>query len=329
MDGDITSADIEAAMSGDGGGATSDPAPDATAATQPAGTDAGAALAGHPADPSQGEPPADKWPTILDNARRKAAEEAWKGYEPLRGVKPEQVNDLISWWQRAQKNPDDFLTNTVLEHADPMALIERIVQQVQSHPQHSAALRRFVGQKMAAMRGSQPQAAPQYLIPQPDGSVVVDLAAKEKWEAWHEQSILSKFQAELAPIKQRMQAEDDRAKAAEQSQAMDRWADTNRQDFLTWPEMTDEATRQEVIADFWEKVEHRELNQDQLERELAAAHRRVVFPKMGQRAHTQALQNINRTASAGTVNPARTSTGAPKSVDQMSLREAIEAALAG
>lgn len=331
MDGDITSADIEAAMSGDGGDATSEPGLDAGAATiQPTGTDDTAAPEGGASDDtSRGEPPADKWPTILDNARKKATEEAWKGYEPLRGVKPEQVNDLVTWWQRAHQDRDGFLTNTVLEHPDPMALIEQIVQKVQAHPTHGNTFKSFVGRKMASMRGSAPDAEPQFLIPQADGSVAVDMAALPKWQAWQEQKIARSLESKLQPIQQRLAAEDKRIEAEKQARAVDEFADATSADALTWPEMDDEATRAEVAQEYWRRVEHKELSNEQLLIELNAAWRSVVPPKMGQRAQQKALHTINRTASAGTINPSRTSTGAPKSVDQMSLREAIESALAG
>lgn len=330
MDGDITSADIEAAMGGDGG-ATSEPGSEGAATTQPTETDA--QLSGAPdgvsVDPSRGEPPADKWPTILDNARKKATDEAWKGYEPLRGVKPEQVNDLVTWWQRAHKDPDAFLTSTVLEHADPMALVERIVQEVQKHPTHGQAFKSFVGRKLAQQRQSQPADEPQFLIPQANGEVAVDMAAFVKWQAWQEQKIRQSLAGEIQPLKARLDAEDKRIAAAEQARAVDEFADATSTDALTWPGMDDDATRAEVAAEYWRRVEHKTLSNDQLLVELNAAWRSVALPKMSQRERAKTLHDINRTASAGTINPGRTSTGAPKSVDQMSLREAIEAALAG
>lgn len=321
-DGDITTADISSALSAAEGAppVSSDSAPMGTATTQPAATDASVPLA---------EPPQDKWPTILDNARKKATDEAWKGYEPLRGIPAERVNDLITWWQKAQANPDEFLTNALLEQRDPMDLIDKIMQKVQTHPTHSQSLKSFIGRRMAAMRGQQPEAEPQFLIPQPDGTIAVDMAALPKWQEWNRKQAVAAVTGEIQPIKDWYQTQQQQQEQLAEQRRIDTFADTTHQDFQTWPGMDDDGIRQEVVADFAAHIDGKTLNQEELRLELNAAHRRVFYPKVSQAERTRVVRDIHQTASAGTVNPSRSSTGAPKSREQMSIRELIEHELAG
>lgn len=321
-DGDITTADISSALSAAEGTppVSSDTAPTGTATTQPAATDVSAPIA---------EPPQDKWPQILDNARKKATDEAWKGYEPLRGVPAAQVADLVKWWQKAQQDPDGFLTNTFLEHRDPMELLDKLVQQVQQHPTHGQSFKSFVGRRMAAMRGQQPEAEPQFLIPQPDGTVAVDMAALPKWQDWNRKQAVAALTSEIQPIKDIISAQQKHAAAAEEQQRVETFADTTHQDFQSWPAMEDEATRNEVVADFAAHIDGKTLSEEQLKLELNAAHRRVVYPKLSQAERTRVVRDIHQTAGSGTVNPSRSSAGAPKSREQMSMRELIEHEMAG
>lgn len=327
MDGDITTADIEAAMQGSAEPDSSVPSDDTAqpdaATTLPAGSP-------ESPQPRTAEPPQEKWPQILDNARKKAADEAWAGYEPLRGIPAAQVSEMVSWWQKAAQNPDEFLTNTFLEHRDPMALIDALVTKVQQHPTHGQSFKSFIGKRLAAMRNQQPETEPPSpFVPQPDGSVAFDPAAYAQREEWIKRQAIASMSGEIAPIKQLIEQQKQQQAAAEQQRSVDTFADNATKDFLTWPGMEDEATRKQVVLDFYERTKHHSLNDDQLKYELAMAHQRVTYPTLSKRERERAVHDINQTAAAGSINPARTSTQAPKSVDQMSLRESIEAAMAG
>jgi hypothetical protein len=239
-------------------------------------------------------------------------------------VNPDAFQQVHGWYEKAKADPEGFLLGEFLSQTDPMALIDKLLQQVQTHPQHSAALKSFIGRKLAQQRQTQPEAEPQFLIPQADGSVAVDMTALPKWQAWQKQQILQSVTGEIAPLKERLAAEDKRIESERQAQAVTEFAAQTSQDALSWPGMDNDAIRAEVAQEYWRRVEHKKLTNEQLQIELNAAWRAIAVPKLSARSESTLLDSLQRKAHASTgVAPgsaASATTGRPKSFDDPNLK---------
>ena len=239
-------------------------------------------------------------------------------------VNPDAFREVHGWYEKAKADPEGFLFGEFLSQQNPMDLLDKLVQRIQSDPQHQAALRSFAGKKLAQQRAQQPEAEPQFLVPQADGSVVVDMAALPKWQAWQKQQILQSVTGEIQPIKERLAAEDKRIEAAQQARAVDEFAAQSSADALSWPGMDNDAIRSEVAQEYWRRVEHKTLSNEQLLVELNAAWRSKAVPKLAARSESTLLDSLQRKAHASTgVAPgsaASAATGRPKDFNDPSLK---------
>jgi hypothetical protein len=239
-------------------------------------------------------------------------------------VNPDAFRAVHGWYEKAKADPEGFLMGEFLSQSDPMVLIDKLLQRVQTDPQHQQALKSFIGRKLAQQRATQPQAEPQFLIPQADGSIAVDMAALPKWQAWQKQQILQSVTGEIAPLKERLAAEDKRIESERQAHAVTEFATQTSQDALSWPGMDNDAIRQEVAQEYWRRVEHQTLSNEQLQIELNAAWRAKAVPKLAARSESKLLDSLQQKAHASTgVAPgsaASATTGRPKSFDDPSLK---------
>ncbi len=221
-------------------------------------------------------------------------------------VDPNAFQQVHGWFEKAKADPEGFLMGEFLSQSDPMALIDKLLQRVQTDPQHQAALKSFIGRKLAQQKSQQPEAEPQFLIPQSDGSVAVDMSALPKWQEWQKKQILQSVTGEIQPLKERLAAEDKRIESARQAQAVTEFATNTSQDAMTWPGMDNDTIRGEVAQEYWRRVEHKKLSNEQLQIELNAAWRAVAVPKLSARSESSLLDNLQRKAHASTgVAPGR------------------------
>jgi chromosome segregation ATPase len=133
-----------------------------------------------PLSASPGEPPTDKWPTILENARKKASEEATRDFYARYGLSP------------------DFDPNAVRAHlamlqSDPVTLYRTLEQQLQSRgmlnrPQESQAPTR-----------------PDPDLISEDGKKAYSAEAMERLLEWQQRQLLAQLQPVLAPLQQTQQ----------------------------------------------------------------------------------------------------------------------------
>ena len=228
-------------------------------------------------------------------------------------VNPDAFREVHGWYEKAKADPEGFLLGEFLSQSDPMQLLDKLIQQVQTHPQHSQALKSFVGRKLAQQRQSQPESEPQFLIPQADGSIAVDMAALPKWQAWQKQQILQSVTGEIQPIKERLAAEDKRIESERQAQAVNEFATQTSEDALSWPGMDNDTIRAEVAQEYWRRVQHKTLSNDQLQIELNAAWRSVAVPKLAARSESSLLDSLQQKARASSgVSPGSATSAATR-----------------
>lgn len=168
----------------------------------------------------KGEPPQEKWPQILDNARAKATQDAQAKFDQDYGwAKTIDRQALTQWTQTAQRMS-----------TDPIGFMSEFVRELEAHPTYGPQLRSHAGKMLASGRGQAEQE------PQPDVQIVNEhgqvtgmtfsAKAQAEREAWHGRKLLAQVQQELQPIKAERERQQATAQAAEVSRQAHAAADT-------------------------------------------------------------------------------------------------------
>jgi hypothetical protein len=245
--------------------------------------------------PQQGEPPKERWPDILDNARKKATEEWDQQYGWAKQVNREAVEKFASIAQRYQ--------------GDPVGLLQELAAEVQAHPEHGAKLRTFAAQQLAAARRQ--QSAPE--APNLD-AIEIDLgngqsvplsALKQQWMAEVEQ----KFSPVVKSVEQ---ANQERAQQASEHFASTTVGELTKQ-------LPDFGTHAREIG---QRLQAMKLSTDDpavLKLAVKAIYADVVTPQREQqlasKAQSQLLDNLQHKAAASTsVNPGSAAASSPRAV---------------
>jgi hypothetical protein len=252
--------------------------------------------------PGAGEPPKERWADILANARAKAAEDAVAPLSWAKQVSQQEYQQVAELAKRAS--------------ADPIGYLQDFIKELQGSPEHAAQLRSLAA-KALAQRQTQPTESqePEFMLPQPDGSIAFDPAAFASWKQWQQKQLLAQVQQQLQPYQQtheQLQAERAAAKERHESQ---QFASTVTADVKTWPGVTEDAMRAmaEVIRTD-PKLPAKPTYAD-LDAATNRAYRAVVAPTLSQKAQATLLDNLKTKATASTsVNPGSAAPSAPKSV---------------
>lgn len=301
MSDDITGADVQAADTALSGG--SDPAP----ASPPAASQDTAAIAPAteiPPDPRSTDPSTSQGPipfqvhkTALDNARAKAVEEYRQQYG---GATPEQFGEMAQWYRQA--------------HADPLTFATELVTALQQDPRYAQQLRSMAARALQQGRG---QAPPSDLpvIQLEDGRTVDLNALRAQW--------MEEADAKYGPAlqtAQELKAEREQVRAQAQ-------ADTFAKDFLTdvrrEPLFTD--LEPQIKAELARAIQAGQVGDHpkELENAVRTIYIRLAIPQLQSTTQRTMLQDIHRKAAAGTVQPGMSGARAPKTIDEMSLAEAL------
>lgn len=249
--------------------------------------------------PATGEPPRERWDTILQNARQKAAEEA---IAPLAWAKQVNQAELQSVMELARK-----------ASTDPIAYLQDFVKELQTHPTYGAQLKSLAA-KALAQRSSQP-AAPDLnpIAIQLENGQNLSMYSAEQMQALVAQEV-AKVKQEFQPVFQtheQLQAE--RAQAQHQAQ-VDHFVTSTYTDVQTWPGMADKAN-QVAVANALAAANVSSDDPREVSLALNAAYRQVVLPKLSQTAQTALLDNLKTKAAAATsVNPGSAASSSPRAV---------------
>lgn len=261
-----------------------------------------------------GEPPPEKWPTILDNARTKAAAEERAKVETEYRQKygnhdPETVTESVQWRTWAKQDPGAFLERAVLDGL--------------SNPASAPAIKSTLGKMLNAMRGSPRTAAtPVTGPPPPDfrddhGNEFYSAKTQAQRDEWLKGQILQ----EIDPLRQEVQ-QTKADREAEQARVQRERAQTQVKQQITshiekakasWPHFA--AHQKEILA----LVATMPLTSGHPAEEamvLRDAYDQVVLPKLSELEQNRVLADLKQKATASSLNPANTGapTGIPKSV---------------
>lgn len=315
----FTAADFAPASGGD----TSTPAPAEPAApvettAQPGAATTAPAVA-TTANPTTTEPtktgpiPFDVHTRALENARAKAVEE-WKG--------------KYGWAEQIdQQSLQEAIRIAQLSKADPIAYVQEYIKELQGHDTYGPQLRSLAARALASARGQQQEQEPQPDLPiqLEDGRVVHLYSAEQqaKREAYLQKQWMASVKQELQPMVktvEQVKAERDAAAAEAETQ---RYLETTWNDLLTWPGMDDKGMRAEV-GKYLEAHPSRTEDPRDIAIALSAAYRAVVVPKRDAASRQAVVDDIHKQANASTVNPALSGTKTQKTVDEMSIAEALQ-----
>lgn len=266
-------------------------------------------------DPAQAGPiPFNVHKTALDNARSKAVAEWEQQYGWAKQVDPQEFQRVVEMSRKAS--------------ADPIAYLQDFIKEIQQDPKYGAQLRSLAARALSQRQQQVvDEQEPQPDVPiQLDNGRVLNLYSAEqqaKREAFLQRQWMSQVKQEFSPVTKTIETLQAREAEAVRQSEIHSYVSTTHQDVTTWPGMQDEANRVAVAS---ELASMRLSSDDPREVTLAlnAAYRKAVLPNLHRSAMQSVLSTTRQHASAGTVNPGQTSTRAAKSMDEMSIAEALQ-----
>jgi len=247
--------------------------------------------------PQKGEPPRERWDSILENAREKVRTEEF-GW--AKGVDRQEFESARSWLDLANQNP--------------MQALDRFVRTIATSNEGKQALRSYMGR----MLGQRPAAAPQQgqqspggedTMPGPDiptsesnGQPVVYSASRmHQLLEWQQRQLMTKFGEQLQPFQE--DREQRQAREAQERQAAQHrnYADVSVSALEKKPGFKEH--KAEIVAVYSAIPVHDPRSEGE---KLRDAYDQVVGSKRDTITRQQTVDDIRRKAGANTV-PANSS----------------------
>ncbi len=254
---------------------------------------------------SPGEPPKERWPDILHNARTKEREAVMQQVASQYGDSLRVVESL---------------------RADPVGTVAQLIAELQADPRFAAQMASHAAR---SLRASRPGAAAESEEPQPDldagnGVLLYSAQQQAKREAWLKSAWQSEMQQALAPVQQDLKARQERDAKAEAAKQL--LSDTG-QKLQQWTSRPHFADHKDAIRT--KQAEYYQQGWDSWGA-LAQAYADVittqVLPKAQQQTEQSMVAQAAQKLRAATANPSTTAPAASRKAK--SLDEAFELAIA-
>lgn len=270
-------------------------APSATTGTPDAVTTTPA-----PQTTPQGEPPKERWESILQNAREKSKAEVEQQYGWAKqiadaGVKPEQVHEMFSWYQQAGSDPVGFAQTLVTE----LLADARFAPQMRSH-----------AARILGTRPSQPQVAeaatlePDIPVADESGRVVARTYSAERVKQIVADAVQEALAREVEPIKRdyevtRREREQQRISAEVNALAGKELSKAEK-----LPHFKDYQTQITEVYGAHPEYSLQDAYLDVLQT--------TILPKLTQQQQSKVLDDLKSKAAAAALNPAQPAAPATK-----------------
>ena len=238
-----------------------------------------------------GEPPQERWPDILKNAREKTRAEVEAQYADLqwaKGAKREDVERGIELIRSLQTNALPTWTE--------------LTQAMLNHPELGAMTRTELARVMASFRG---QATAEPEEPQPDlvadnGTPVYSAPQLKKWNEWNRTRQEAELQQRLQPY-EALRAESEQARVMT---AASEWATQALSQARSWHGFAEHeaAIKQELVA-------HEDWT---LEQAYNAVLQRDILPKLTGATRDAVVQDLKTKAAAASLNPGQAAPVTPR-----------------
>lgn len=278
---------------------TPDSTPVSTDTTEPAATVQASQTVPVSEKPKPGEPPQDKWPTILDNARANTRKEVEKEWEPYAWAKTVPREALAEMTQIANRM-----------HSDPIGFLSDFVKDLEAHPTHSQALRSHAGRILSSGR-QQPSVdlSPDVDVYGDNGQIVAKTFSAERMQAIVQKAVQEAIGKEVQPLKSEREQRLAREKAETQRAAIAKQADAIWNKAKGWTGFTEHAAEIDSAM-----AQHPDWT-------LHDAYIEVVVPNLSKTERVKVLADLSAKPAASTVSPASGTTSTPKPDSEKSWEE--------
>lgn len=249
---------------------------------------------------AKGEPPQEKWPTILENARTKASTEAVAKLEAELG-----------WARHVPRESLDHMSGIAREmSADPPAFAERFIGELLTNPQYAPQMRSLAARILGG-RSSAPDLTPDVQIVDGAGQVTGQTFSADRVRAIVQDAVAQAIGKEVAPLKEAHQRQTAEASARAETVRVESAADAILADASTWEGFTE---LQPAIAAVLQAHPNWTV-----ERAYVDAYSREYRPKLDQQAEQRVISNNHKKAAGNTApgTGAAATPGKPRSREEL------------
>ena len=247
------------------------------------------------------EPPQEKWPTILENARTKAVTETETKYAWAKDIPEPHRQTVGQFYQLLDKSPVDA--------------IDLLFQQAAASPEHSQRLRSWIGRTLGGKtaRTDAPANTNADAMPEPDfedqttGAKFYSAERLAQRDAMLERRITAQLEKKYGPLENDFRTRQQQAADAKVKADADAWAD---KEYARVTQLPHWAENEKAIAEAM-------LADTDLSHE--GAYIKVVVPRLSMQERSDVVASLNQKTTAASINPANPVTaaqGPPKSFEE-------------
>lgn len=270
-------------------------------------------------------PPADRWDSILENARKKAKEETEAEYAWAKDLQKDDVEATRKWITLGNQNPllalDQLVQGIIRNNPAQKTDVERYFKTILqvAGPEVAAA----AAGAAATASDADPMPPPDIPTDTSNGVPVVysdkQMLLRDQWFTRQiKKEVKADYDKELAPIRaEREQAATERKQVADQK-AIDDYTEMSIGAIASRPGY--EKYRAEIATVYAAMPTDGKLTEGE---KLRDAYLQVITDKMSEDARAEAVASVNRRADAGTVNPSSQGASAPFDYKNASWEQAL------
>ena len=260
-----------------------------------------------------GPVPYDRFSAV--NRQKNELTEQLKQYESLQGMDPENVASVTAWAK--------------MLNSDPVAAWNHLQEALSSDARYADQVQAKIATRPGAARESavEPQAPPEAMptadLQAEDGTLVYSASQMEKWQDWKSNKLMEQFQQQITPLQEMATS------VREKEQYAQAWNEVSHvlTEFRADPTFSqhESAIKNMLASD--QRLAALSESDPRMALELAynRVWRSTVEPTQQRQAESTVLENLQRRAVAGTVNPSTAGTTMPRS-SLGNARAALEAA---
>lgn len=287
--------------------------PDVTTSTDPsAGTTAPPVETSEPgvtnveAQPPSGEPPHERWPDILKNARekeRQAIQKEWEPYQWARQVPRDAIEQAVTLARQVQ--------------TDPVGFFRQMYEDLDNHPTHAQQLRSEAARLLSRGRSRSEDLSPDLEVLGADGQVAARAFSADRVQALVQRAVTEALAKEVGPIKSDFEKRQQAEQQAEAQKKLEAQVSAMESRIKKIVGHDEDALK--AVAEAMTQPEFAQM--DPLDVALAVFEERAKTTQT--KADADALKTLQRKAAASAVNPASAvvpATRKPRSLTDPSLK---------
>lgn len=240
-------------------------------------------------NPKAGEPPQEKWPQILENARKKERESVEKELGWARSFKQEDLQEWAGYASHMSR--------------DPVGFLQWYQSQLEAHPTYGQQLRSHAARTLAAGRGAaQPvDLTPDLVVDAGDGRQISTFSA-DRVQQIVQHAVQQAIAKEVHPLKEESQQRRAAQEAADYKQRLDAETDATMvevNDILGITDVKSEDANRLFAALNQLMEQDKSLTAERAARRIYKSH---VQPGLDAKADAKALDKLKQKAAGNTAS---------------------------